>query len=180
MTSIAHGTKSVWLPDADWRNIQSQVPIPCVDMVPVKRTVEGPSFGLIRRDTPHEGVRWCLVGGRVFLNQSLGTACAYHLVTTLGDSIRIDYPLSAEPLLTSEYFSVRRDGELHDPRQHAIALVFVVSVEGPITACGEAHEFRWFREDWLPASSDFGFGQDCVLRSVIERLKADPRFVKSL
>ena len=177
--SIAPGNTCVWLPEADWKKIQAQVPVTCVDMVPVKRTVEGPQFVLIRRDTPHEGVRWCLVGGRLFLNQSLRTACEYHLVTTHVESIGIDFPLSVEPLITAEYFSVPREGELHDPRQHAVALVFVVTVEGPIRPCGEAHEFRWFLESTLPAASDFGFGQDRVLRSVIERLKLDPGFGKS-
>ena len=127
--------------------------------------------GLIRRDTPHQGIRWCLVGGRVYRNESLQTAARRHLIDTLGESIRVKFRHPFEPLLITQYFSVRRKNELYDPRQHAVALVFPVNVGGEIQARNEAREFRWFRVNDLPSPRAFGFGQQHVLQSALKRLR---------
>lgn len=173
--STAPIESSGWLTQAEWEWVQARVPILCVDLVPIRTVKEGPLVGLIRRDTPHQGIRWCLIGGRVLHNEPLRAGSRRHLIETLGDSIRIVLPHPFEPLLTTEYFSVRHKNELYDPRQHALALVFLVNVGGKIQACGEAHEFRWFRVSSLPAPRAFGFGQQRVLQSALERLKLAPK-----
>ncbi|MEO7002122.1 MAG: DUF4916 domain-containing protein, partial [Ktedonobacterales bacterium] len=67
-----------WLELTEWERIQKCVPIICVDILPVRfarqRQQRPLALGLIRRDTPHQGQRWCLIGGRVLYGESLGDA----------------------------------------------------------------------------------------------------------
>jgi ADP-ribose pyrophosphatase YjhB (NUDIX family) len=157
-----------------WRRVQETVPILCVDVVPVSTGAGATHVGLIRRPTPHQGVRWCLIGGRVLRDEPLATAVRRHLLDTLGADIRVALPRPCEPVLTTEYFTMPARQTLHDPRKHAIGLVYVATISGRVRAGGEAHEYRWFPIADLPAASAFGFGQGKVLRALLRRMAAAP------
>jgi ADP-ribose pyrophosphatase YjhB (NUDIX family) len=167
--AVAH--KKGWLPDKDWTAIQRLVPIPCVDLLLTRRLPGGGlDVGLILREAPLEGQRWCLVGGRVLLNESSREAIKRQIFETLGRGVRCILPRKPEPLLVAEYFSVKRPRSLFDPRQHAIALTFSVEVKGTMKAQGEALDFRWFDSQSLLPSASFGFGQKKVVQECIRRL----------
>jgi hypothetical protein len=161
--------ESSWIPEEEWARIQRLLPITCVDVLPVRPVNGGVEAGLILRDTP-DGRRWCLIGGRILHNESIREAILRQLTSTLGDGVRCSLDDHPKPEHVAEYFSERRAGELHDPRQHALGLSFIVVVSGPIEAKGEAIEFRWFRPGELPPSDDFGFGQRVVVEALLERL----------
>jgi len=160
---------STWIPDEEWARIQQLVPIACVDVLPVRPITGGVEIGLILRDTP-VGQRWCLVGGRIRLNESIREAVLRQLTSTLGDGVQCSLTKRLHPDHVAEYFSDRRDGELQDPRQHAIGLTYIVVVAGVLQARGEAIGFRWFTPDALPPTGDFGFGQRSVVEALLERL----------
>ena len=150
--------------------MRGAVPIVCVDVLPMRTGHGADEIGLILRDTPHQGRRWCLVGGRVFRDESLVDAVARHLWGTLGAEIRFDLHPDAQPIYVSQYFTTERDGALVDPRQHAVAMNYCIEVSGPVVAQGEAHEFRWFDRLRLPAAYEFGFGQDRVVAECLKRI----------
>ena len=159
-----------WLTEEDWRRVQSQVPIICVDVIPFRALPEqAPEIGLILRDTPHEGRRWCLVGGRVLLNEPLLGAAQRQIHETLGPGVDIVLPAATPPIFIAEYLSERFDCALFDPRQHSVALTYFAGVSGEIRAQGEAFDFKWYSVAALPASSAFGFGQDTVLKECLNR-----------
>ncbi len=163
--------KKGWLSDQAWQAVQQKLPICCVDVLLTKRARSGISaVGLIHRHTPHQGCRWCLIGGRLLLNESLKAAIARQVRETLGAQAQCVLDSTAQPLLLMEYFSVRRERSLFDPRQHAIAVVFSARVRGPIKAQGEALDFRWFDLQRLPSAASFGFGQQKVVAECIRRL----------
>lgn len=160
-----------WLNPQDWKLVQDSVPICCVDVVPIKRSEGGnvAQVGLILRDTPHQGRRWCIVGGRMLRNETLAEAATRQLRQTLGDAVTFRIAPDAQPHFVAQYFTAPRDVGLFDPRQHAIGMTFLLELDGPAIAQGEAFEFRWFDVNSLPPSDDFGFGQDEVVRACLRR-----------
>lgn len=160
-----------WLSADDYRLIQNSVPIACVDVAPLRLDERGgiDAIGLIFRDTPHQGRRWCLVGGRVLRNETLAAAASRQLRQTLGDGIRFQLDPDAQPVYVAQYFPTRQPIGVIDPRQHAVTMNYCVEVAGEIVPQGEALEFRWFAPDSLPRPDQFGFEQDRVLRQCLAR-----------
>jgi len=163
----------MWLNADDWKRVQETVPVVCVDVTPVRFGDDGraQAIGLILRDTPHQGRRWCLVGGRVLHNESLADAVIRHLAQTLGDAIHFHIEADAQPVYVAQYFTVAHSVGVVDPRQHSVAMNYLVGVEGPVVARGEAYDFCWFPRQQLPRPQELGFGQDTILKECLRRAK---------
>ena len=161
-----------WLNPEQYRLVQASVPIVCVDIVPLKMNGSAiDAIGLILRDTPHQGRRWCLVGGRVLRDESLAQAAARHLRETLGNAIRFSLDPDIQPVYVSQYFPTPRPPGVLDPRQHSVAMNYLVPIEGEVRAGGEAHQFQWFPPTSLPTPTEFGFQQDLVLAECLRRAR---------
>ncbi len=165
---------SGWLDASDWKRAQETLPIACVDVVPVRldRSEKIEQVGLIFRDTPHQGRRWCMVGGRLWRNELVAEAIRRQLFETLGTHIAFKIEPDPQPTYVSQYFPTAREVGSVDPRQHALTLNFIIPITGQPQAGGEAIEFRWFAPSQLPAPDDFGFGQDrfvaaCLCRAFV-------------
>jgi len=150
-----------WIPDDLFKTISGMLPIPCVDVMPVKRAKAGTQVGLIYRETPHQGRRWCLIGGRLRLNETLREAVRREIRSALGAGVRLDGTFG-QPFAV-EYFSVRKGKALFDPRKHAISWTFPVEIRGKIRPANEALDFRWFGFSDLRAEKSIGFGQKEML-----------------
>jgi len=164
-----------WIPDEEWEHIQHVLPIVCVDVLAVRHaapTDRLAEVGLIWRHTPDRGPRWCLIGGRVRYGESIHAAVTRHVRDTLGDEVQFDVSRWREPLFVAQYAPTAREGFLHDPRKHAVALTYALDVVGAPAPQNEALDFRWFPVDQLPPSGDFGFGQDRVVAACMDRLQA--------
>jgi ADP-ribose pyrophosphatase YjhB (NUDIX family) len=163
-----------WLAADDWKWAQDTLPIACVDVVPVRlsrdgRTVE--RVGLIHRETPHQGRRWCLVGGRLWRGESFAQAAGRQVRETLGLDVAFE-PLADDrhPDHVTQYFPTPRPDGLFDPRQHAVTPTFVVPIAGgEVDPRGEALAFRWFPPDGLPPADEWGFRQDEVTAACLRR-----------
>jgi ADP-ribose pyrophosphatase YjhB (NUDIX family) len=162
-----------WLPEDKYEEIQRLVPIACVDVLPIKKAKGGNfEMGLICRDTPHQGRRWALIGGRVYRNESLRVAIKRHVREALGKNARcIETP--DQPLFVAEYFSRPKEkGSPFDPRKHAIGLTFAVQIRGPLKPRGEALDFRWFNRQQLPHSGITAFGHERTILECIRMIDA--------
>lgn len=126
-------------------------------------------MALIRRTTP-DGEGWCLVGGRVLLNEHLPVAVERHVTATLGPAVRVDRS-TLELGAVIEYFTEPAMGDFCDPRKHAVALTYAATCEctDEPEALGEALEFGWFSIDRLP-EVNFGFGQGEAVARVLKTL----------
>lgn len=160
-----------WLSAKDYQLIQNSVPIACVDIVPLRLNEGGgiEAIGLIFRDTPHQGRRWCLVGGRVLINETLADAAARQLRQTLGEKIQFELGADVQPVYVSQYFPSPHPVGQIDPRQHSITINYCVGISGETQPQGEALDFRWFAPEALPGPNEFGFGQDGVLQECLIR-----------
>ena len=158
-------TGAGWIPEDEWQQIQATVPVACVDVL-VWRRVGGAGqrdVGLILRDTPHQGPRWCLVGGRVLLDESLDAAVRRQLLDTLATG---PVDVDDQPAFVAEYARGTGPGP-HDPRKHAIGMTWAVQLAGTPSPRHEALDFRWFPESALP---ELGFGQGRVAAAVLRGL----------
>ena len=155
-----------WLPRPAYWLARRALPIPCVDVLPMR---QGPQVGLISR-TGADGrtAGWALVGGRVLRRESLHDAIERHLRSTLGPAIRIGAVDAARPLLAAEYSPDGRPGGRIDPRKHAIALSYVVAIDGEPQPRGEATGFEWFGVDALPPEEAFAYSHGGVVAALIE------------
>jgi ADP-ribose pyrophosphatase YjhB (NUDIX family) len=169
----------LWLSPEEWDWVQQVLPIACVDVLPIqvkKRTsseeiAEIEKVLLIWRTTPHQGTRWCLIGGRMFYGDSLGKAVEGELKRTLGLSFEV--PAAAQPTYVAQYRPLPGEGFHVDTRRHAIGLTYCLEVEeeefGSAKPQGDAIKFDWFRPDKLPQPDKFGFEQHLVVKACLER-----------
>jgi ADP-ribose pyrophosphatase YjhB (NUDIX family) len=163
-----------WLDPEEWHQIQHLVPIACVDVLPLhlsdddQETIQ--RVGLIFRETPHQGRRWCLVGGRLCRNESFPEAISREIRDALGDQVQFTLEADIQPDYVAQYFPISKELGGFDPRQHAVGLTFCVSIRGNVHAQGEALSFSWFHRSKLPAPEEFGFNQDRVVVGCLARL----------
>jgi ADP-ribose pyrophosphatase YjhB (NUDIX family) len=163
---------SGWLELADWKRAQETIPIVCVDVLPVRLDARGvlEKIGLIFRATPHQGQRWCIVGGRLWRNESIAEAITRQLRETLGSRIVFSIDADPQPDYVAQYFTAARPVGTLDPRQHALTLNFMVPLTGDPEPAGEAIDFRWFDPSGLPKCEEFGFGQDQIVAACLRNL----------
>ena len=160
-----------WLAPRDWLRAQQSVPIACVDVLPFRGDgSEQFEVGLIQRNTPQDGRKWCLIGGRLGRDESFKEAIVRQLTTTLGMHVRFGVAADPMPIYVAQYFSTQRNVGSHDPRQHAIGMIFSVGIRGETVAQGEAFDFGWFKPTQLPREAEFGFGQAGILSACLTRL----------
>jgi ADP-ribose pyrophosphatase YjhB (NUDIX family) len=161
-----------WLPPDEYRRAQQTLPISCVDVLPLQYTESRKvrAIGLIFRDTPHQGERWCLVGGRMLYGESFGKAVRRQLTDTLGKNINFEIAPTSQPMYVAQYRPFIGDGFQLDPRQHAIGLTYCIEIFGEPRAQGEASAFDWFEPKALPQPQEFGFQQDRVVAACLKRL----------
>jgi ADP-ribose pyrophosphatase YjhB (NUDIX family) len=159
----------------EWHQIQHSVPIACVDVLPLqlsggdRGTIE--RVGLILRETPHQGRRWCLVGGRLCRNESFPEAISREIRDALGNQAQFKLREDIQPDYVAQYFTVSKESGGFDPRQHAVGLTFCVLIQGNIHPQGEALSFAWFHCSQLPAPEEFGFNQDRVVVACLARFR---------
>lgn len=160
----------MWLSPETWRMVQQAVPIVCIDLLPIRRAQPAGQIthiGLIFRDTPHQGLRWCLVGGRLRLHETILQAVRRQMHETLGDDVRASLAANTPPIMVAEYMVHPRASAMHDPRQHSIGITYLVELCGTPAPQGEALQFRWFELDHLPPADAFGFNQDQIVATFL-------------
>jgi ADP-ribose pyrophosphatase YjhB (NUDIX family) len=160
-----------WLTDEEWHLVEGRMPIACVDVLPLRNAEGSPQeVGLIWRPAPVDQ-HWCLIGGRILRNESVEEAQQRLLTDSLGPHIRWRSRTNEQPIYVAQYFPHKRAGYPRDPRKHAVALTYVVDLDGRIEPSGEAAGgFRWFASDSL-SSVDFGFEQGLVVERCLAALR---------
>lgn len=134
-----------WLPADELGHIRERVPIVYVEAVPVRLDHLGQvtHVGLLLRVRPDGTVSRAVVSGRVLHGETVREALWRHLTKDLGADSDPKVPPSLAPFTVAEYFPDPDRTGFHDPRQHAVALCYVVAVDGECTPAQDALEFRW-------------------------------------
>lgn len=145
MTSNDTATRSTWLSDEDLDHVRDRVPQVYVNVVPVRVDHLGTvtKVGLLLRAMPDGSVSRAVVTGRVHHGETVREALWRHLVKDLGPDSEPHLPASPTPYTVAEYFPDPERTGFHDPRQHAVALAYVVAVAGDCEPAADALDFSW-------------------------------------
>ena len=124
---------------------RGQVPMVYVEAVPVRVDHLGriERIGLLLRPQADGSMSREIVSGRILHNETIRDALWRHLTKDLGPAAEPQLPPGPAPFTVVEYFPDPARSGFHDPRQHAVALCFVVPVEGECRPSQDALEFSW-------------------------------------
>jgi hypothetical protein len=106
----------------------------------------------------------------VLYGERVRDAVVRHIEKDLGPVAFPRIPVSLQPFDIVEYFPDAAVSGYHDPRQHAVALAYVIAVTGDCQPSQEALDLTWL--DVVEASSELvrsemSGGQDRLVRSAL-------------
>lgn len=144
MSDLAQ-TDTTWLSTETLADVRDRIPMVYVDAVPVRLDRAGlvTEVGLLLRAMPDGTVSRAIISGRVMYGETVRAALLRHLEKDLGPAADPRLPTSPAPFTIAEYFPDPSVTGFHDPRQHAVSLVYVVPIEGVCTPAANSLDFTW-------------------------------------
>jgi ADP-ribose pyrophosphatase YjhB (NUDIX family) len=140
-----------------------------VDAVPVRVDDNGRvlSIGLLLRGRPDGSISRAVVSGRVLYGERVRDALLRHIEKDLGAMALPLIPPNPAPFTVAEYFPDPSVSGFHDPRQHAVSLVYVVPVRGDCQPSQDALDLVWVTPAEAVAENvraEMTGGQDLLVR----------------
>lgn len=162
---------SGWLTDAMLAHVRSQMPLVYINVVPVRVDATGQitHVGLLLR-VDEGAMSRALVAGRLVYHETLRDAIVRNIEKDLGLAALPRVPLSPTPFTIAEYFPTDGFGTFHDSRQHAVALCYVVPVDGECEPSQNALDIVWFTPEEAASdevAAEMTGGQHAVLRHAL-------------
>ena len=162
-------TSIAWLAAEDLAAVRARIPIIYVEAVPVRTDDLGriTHIGLLLRMTPDGEVNRAVVSGRVLFGELLRDALVRHLEKDLGPVALPQIPLSPAPFTVAEYFPDPTISGLHDPRQHAVSLAYIVPVVGDCRPSQTALDLVWLTPEEVTRNDvrrELASGHDRLIR----------------
>lgn len=171
-----------WLAADDLRGVRERVPMVYVEAVPVRLDHLGRvvRVGLLLRAMPDGSISRAVVSGRVLYGETVREALWRHLTKDLGPLCEPALPASPSPFTVVEYFPDPRRTGFHDPRQHAVALAYLVPIAGACEPAHDALEFTWLTLGEVASPAVVGemtSGHDRLVRTAVAAagVEAGPR-----
>ncbi|MDY7105828.1 MAG: DUF4916 domain-containing protein [Actinomycetota bacterium] len=146
-------TSTSWLSPDDLETARSLVPMVYVEAIPIRVDGSGQltHLGLLLRVRPDGSISRATVAGRVLHHERVREALVRNLEKDLGPVALPRLPASPAPFMVAEYFPDPIISGYHDPRHHAVSLVFVVPVDGDCQPTQEALDLSWLTPDEIMA-----------------------------
>ena len=137
--------RSAWLSHDELEQARERLPIVYVEAVPVRTDSWGrvTAVGLLLRAMPDGSISRALVSGRVLYGELIRDALLRHLEKDLGPVALPRLPVSPAPFTVAEYFPLPGLTPLHDPRQHAVSLCYLVPCDGDCSPSQDALDLTW-------------------------------------
>jgi ADP-ribose pyrophosphatase YjhB (NUDIX family) len=154
--------------------ITNNVPVVCVDVIPVRQRDNEWEIGTIIRGTGSQVGKVAILGGRVWHNETIPQAIQRHMQDGLSID-RFEFFLGnnvTRPFYIQQY--LHQDSAKpplgFDPSKHAIALTYMIKLLDIPIAKYEASEFLWLNKASVPAES--GYNQHIIMRVAFEFLES--------
>ena len=140
-----HGNPPGWLGSEEINRVRGEMPIAYICVVPVCTDEFGRivQIGSLLHVTDDGSVERALISGRVLFHETLREAIARNISKDLGDLALPVLPVSPQPFTVAEFFPTPGVSEYFDPRQHAIALCYVVPIAGDCHPQDETLDVEW-------------------------------------
>jgi ADP-ribose pyrophosphatase YjhB (NUDIX family) len=160
---------SSWLTQDDLEQARERLPIVYVDAVPVRVDDHGQVqlIGLLLRGRPDGSISRAVVSGRVLYGERIRDALLRHIEKDLGPMALPRIPPEPAPFTVAEYFPDQSVSGFHDPRQHAVSLVYVVPVAGDCQPSQDALDLVWVTPQEAVSQdvrAEMTGGQDLLVR----------------
>ncbi len=138
-------TRASWLADDELESARERLPIVYIDAIPVRTDARGQvsAIGLLLRAMPDGNISRAVVSGRVMYGERVRDALLRHLEKDLGGLALPRVSPSPQPFTVVEYFPDPDVTGFHDPRQHAVALAFIVPLDGDCAPSQDALDLVW-------------------------------------
>ncbi|MEI6360513.1 MAG: NUDIX hydrolase family protein [Actinomycetes bacterium] len=165
-------TRASWLSEEDLQSARERLPIVYVDAVPVRVDGSGQitSVGLLLRGMPDGSISRAIVSGRILYGERVRDALIRHIEKDLGGLALPKIPVSPQPFTIVEYFPSPEVTGFHDPRQHAVALAFIVPIAGDCVPSQDALDLVWVTPEEATApefQSEMSGGQGRLVRMAL-------------
>ncbi|MFN8096890.1 MAG: NUDIX hydrolase family protein [Dermatophilaceae bacterium] len=167
--------RAQWLSKEELDSVRGRMPILYVEAIPVRVDGAGAvtAIGLLLRASDGGRIQRELVSGRVLFHERIRDALLRHLEKDLGPMALPRIPVSPQPFTVAEYFPTPGVTAFHDPRQHAVALAYIVPVQGDCAPQQDALDLAWLSPDeagdpGILAEMDGGHG--VLLRQALAHL----------
>ena len=144
MTEITDVLSS-WLSADELEHARARLPIVYVDAIPVSVDEAGrvTKIGLLLRGRPDGSISRAVISGRVLYGERIRDALLRHIEKDLGGVALPQIPTNPAPFTVAEYFPDPEISGFHDPRQHAVSLVYVVPIKGDCAPSQDALDLVW-------------------------------------
>lgn len=179
MSQIDTDTDPTWLSPDDLEQVRASMPVIYVEAVPVR--VDGlgkvTEIGLLLRQAADGSISRLIVSGRVLRGERVREALMRHLEKDLGPLALPRLPVEPSPFTVAEYFPEANKSGFHDPRQHAVSLVYVVPVDGECEPTQSALDLAWYTPGEVVSPAVIGqmtSGQDRLLRLALAHVGSLP------
>lgn len=164
-----------WLPQEELEAVRGRVPMLYVVGVPVRVGPAGDveEVGLLLRVSDSGTMERELVAGRVLYHERVRDALVRHLEKDLGPMALPRIPATPQPLTVAEFFPTPGVTPYHDPRQHAVALVFTVPVSGDCAPQQDALDLAWLtpaEAAGTDVAAEMAGGHGLILRQALAHL----------
>lgn len=137
--------QTAWLSAADLEAARQRLPIVYLNLVPVRldASAQVSHVGLLLRATPEGDLTRSIITGRVLYGELIRDAILRHVEKDLGPVSLPVIPTSTQPFGVFEYFPDASVTGLRDSRQHAVALAYVIPVNGDCRPSQQALDLVW-------------------------------------
>lgn len=167
--------RAQWLSKEELDSVRGRMPILYVEAIPVRVDGAGAvtAIGLLLRASDGGRIQRELVSGRVLFHERIRDALLRHLEKDLGPMALPRIPVSPQPFTVAEYFPTPGVTPFHDPRQHAVALGYVVVLMGDCAPQGNALDLAWLSPAEalaLAATPEMSGGHGVLLRQALAHL----------
>ncbi|MFC7456446.1 DUF4916 domain-containing protein [Brachybacterium sp. GCM10030267] len=166
-------TEGAWFEPEGIEELRRRLPIPYVDIVPVRTDLDGSvvEVGLLLRADGGGQIVRAIVSGRVLIHETVREAISRHIEKDLGPMALPRIPVSPVPFTVAEYFPTPGISPFHDQRQHAISMAYIVPIDGETAPQEDALEMAWFGLDELLAEpsplEEMTGGRDLIVRRAL-------------
>ncbi len=163
------------LSDELYKTVTDNMPISCVDMIPVRQVGDEYQVGVITRATGSQKGLLAVLGGRIKKNEFVADAMARHLQESFGDGIGYRL-LPANPIerpFRLQEYAHADSAEpplCFDPSKHSVALNYLITLVGEPVPTNEASEFHWLTESEVPEHA--AYNQQVVMQAAFDFLKS--------
>ncbi|WP_430867367.1 NUDIX hydrolase family protein [Demequina aurantiaca] len=173
MTDMAElpSEPSGWLSENELEQVRGELPLLYVNAIPVRINALGEltEVGLLLR-ADDGAISRAIVAGRVLYHEKIREALLRNLEKDLGSVALPRIPSTPVPFAVAEYFPTPGSGPFTDTRQHAVALAYVVPVDGDCAPSQNSLDIVWLTPEEA-ASEEVGRemtgGQDVLLRQAL-------------